>query len=143
MKKKVTFNIYHACLISSADNYIYSILPSFLPSFLPFFFLFFMNQVLLMECPCEFERWDVLLEAIEYSLLKRRELRVHVVRCIVYALMLRIAFLDGKVAKIATSMAHNILIRYPNIRVGLSFMTNSNAAEEDTAANRDYAMQGK
>ena len=95
-----------------------------------------------MECPCDFGRWDVILEAIEYSLLKRRELRVQVVRCIVYALMLRIAFLDGKVAKIATSVAHNILIRYPNIRVGLSFMTNSNAVEEDTAANRDYAMQG-
>jgi hypothetical protein len=96
-----------------------------------------------MECPCDFNRWDILLEAIDFSLLKRRELRVQVVRCIVYALMLRIAFLDGKVAKIATSLVHNILIRYQNIRVGLSFMTNNNAEEEESASTRDYAMQGK
>jgi len=80
------------------------------------------TRLLIKEIPLNFDHWDKVFEAVELSLLKRREDRAGLVLTFVKLLLLSASHLPssgGGGGVTALSLAHAILLRYPRARSSL------------------------
>ena len=72
---------------------------------------------LIIEISHDFSRWDLILECVELSLIKKRETRNAVVIQFVKLLFLSAAYCKSTTVSITVlSLAHSILLRYPRAR---------------------------
>eukprot|EP01034_Spumella_vulgaris_P031797 gene31797-39279_t len=75
---------------------------------------------LIRELPADFSRWDLVLECLDLSFLKKREERNHVVMSFTKLLLLVAVHMTLSGANALLAMAHAILLRYPRARQALA-----------------------
>jgi hypothetical protein len=75
---------------------------------------------LIRELPADFARWDLVLECLDLSFLKKREERNHVVMSFTKLLLLVAVHMTLSGANALLAMAHAILLRYPRARQSLA-----------------------
>lgn len=98
----------------------------------------------LLQCLSEtnhaFSRWDVLLDCLDYALLRRRESRNSIIRNLLYMLLQTGCQLEGEAGVQALSVAQAIMLRYPTVRLSLAVFANT-VADQEIEEVGDLAMK--
>ena len=104
-------------------------------------------RVLIRELPSNFERWDIVLECLDFGILKRRENKIQIVNSFVNLLILHSSHvLSDAVATSLLAMTNMILLKYPRVRsenfaiamasfTAAANVTNSNNATTTTTSS--------
>lgn len=92
-------------------------------------------RVLIKDLPARFDRWDVVLDCLDFALSKRRESRSSVVVGFVKLLFLHAAHvMSDALGLTLLSMANSILLKYPRVRSELLAIAMASASAAAGAA---------